>query len=636
MADGTEIVSEHAFTHCREITYIYLPDSLKTLDGIFNCGKLKHVFMNSGLKCIKCPFHFCPSLEELLVPESVDQFDYLSVSLSGLKRIVYPLSIQHTEFSYYGSGNTNLTSAESFVFNNKYTTIHNYGLVTPTKENATITGYCGSPAHEMAIKRLFNWNSLGHTWLNWYVAEPATFEHDGLEKRDCAYCGESEERVIPKLERETFTATFVADGRVVASVDFQKGATAIDEPAVPARDRYTGKWEDYSLNDEDLTINAVYTLIKSDDVQEIETESTVEHYTEKDNVLFRVKATSAARIVKSIVSQSIPLDIVLVVDQSGSMNDTLGGTNKKVDALKDAANSFIASVAENARLTGANHRIGIVGFGLAGSYSGYQMNENTELLTGANGVVNYSDVTPADYASALLPVLNGDATNAALTDAVAAIEARGATAADLGLEMAKGVFANTDSTGRDRIVVFMTDGEPTYTNGFQTQVANNAVYNSYLLKNAYEALVYSVGIFGTSESENRKIKSFMNAVSSNYLDAKTYTSLGTAASDVFSITAGNTDALNDVFRTITTESLSHTAPFDNVTLIKTLSPYVTPTAPQEETLRINVIRQYGISNDQITITRDDQGRTQIRIDGLTPYEVTDDEGNVSYEVAKLN
>ena len=526
-----------------------------------------------------------------------------------------------------------VSKLENFIVNGRYTKIEEYGNIDPASETATITGYCGSPAHEMAIKRLFNWNSLGHTWLNWYVAEPATFEHDGLEKRDCAYCGESETRVIPKLERETYTATFVADGRVVASVDFQKGTTSIDEPAVPARDRYTGAWEPYTLNDEDLTINAVYTLIKSDDAEEIETESTIEHYTEKDNVLFRVKATSAAKIVKSVVSQSIPLDIVLVVDQSGSMDDVLGGSVKKVDALKDAANSFIASVAENARLTGAVHRIGIVGFGLAGSYSGYQTNENSELLTGANGVVNYSDVTPADYASALLPVLNGNETNAALTQAVAAIEARGSTAADLGLEMAKGVFSNNDSTGRDRVVIFMTDGEPTYTNGFQNQVANSAVYNAGLLKKAYDALVYSVGIFGSSESENRKIKSFMNAVSSNYPNAKTYMNLGTAASDVFSITASHTDALNDVFRTITTESLSHTAPFDNVTLIKTLSPYVTLTAPQEETLRIDVIRQYGVSNDQISVTRDEQGRTQIRIDGLTPYEVTDAEGNVSYEVA---
>ena len=458
---------------------------------------------------------------------------------------------------------------------------------------------------------------------------PATFEHDGIERRDCAYCDGYEERVTPKLQQDTYTATFVADGRVVASVDFQKGTTTIDEPAVPARDRYTGRWEDYTLNDADLTINAVYTLIQSGDVSEIETESSVTHYIEKDNVLFRLKAYSDAKTVKSIVSQSIPLDIVLVVDQSGSMEDTLGGSVKKVDALKDAAAAFIERVAENAAVTGADHRIAIAGFGLAGSYSGYLYNENTELLTSPRDILPYADITPADYAGALVSV----GSKQRLLDAVNAIEARGATAADLGLEMAKGVFANTDSTGRERVVVFMTDGEPTYTSGFQTSVANAAVYNANLLKNAYDALIYSVGVFGSAEANNAKIRAFMNAVSSNYPAARSYTSLGAAASDAFSITAADTDSLSGIFHTITTESLSHTAAFDNLTLIKTLSPYVTLTSQQEEALRVDVMRRYGVPNENIGVTVDEQGRTCIRIDGLTPYEVTASDGTVKYEVS---
>lgn len=609
----------NAFHDHNNIIEIQLPESVTDL-GSFYSNSLTKINIPSKIRTVA--ISGCGNLSSVALSEGLEEIS-VGGTMTKLQSLCLPSTVKKITLGRH-------VAISDLTVKNRYCNIENIGNFP---SNGSVTGFCGSTAHEMAVKRLGVFTSLGHTWLNWYVAEPATFEHDGLEKRDCVYCGESETRVIPKLEQETFTATFVADGKVVASVDYQKGTTAIDEPAVPARDRYTGKWEDYTLNDADLTINAVYSLIKSDDAQEIETDSTIEHYTEKDNILFRVKATSAAKIVKSVVSQSIPLDIVLVVDQSGSMEDTLGGSTKKVDALKEAANSFIASVAENARLTGANHRIAIAGFGLAGTYSGYQPYENTELLTGANGTVNYLNVTPADYASALLPVLNGAETNAALTSAVAAIEARGATAADLGLEMAKGIFANTDSTGRDRVVVFMTDGEPTYQSSFQKEVANNAVYNASLLKNAYDALVYSVGIFGQSESENRKIKSFMNAVSSNYPGAKTYTNLGASASDVFSITASHTDALNGVFKTITTESLSHTVPFENVTLIKTLAPCVTLTAPQEETLRIDVIRKYGISNDQIHITRDDQGRTEIRIDGLTPYEVTDKDGNVSYEVA---
>lgn len=656
--DTVQTICMWAFANCNALTRLRFPESLRDIEraAFEYCNRIASIEFNEGLKNIgdeafRISFSTVGSLTRVELPDSLDYIgssafsgqknleevymgngiDYLSYyvfgSCSAIREFHLSEKLQSIEMPYEA------TNLKKIVVPNRYMVFKNNAYINPSSSGGTIYGYCGSPAHETAVKRLFAFQSLGHTYLDWYVFEAADYNQSGIERRDCAYCGESETRVIPKLERDIYTATFVADGKVVASVDYQKGTTAIDEPAVPARDRYTGKWEDYTLNDADLTINAVYTLIKSDDAQEIETESSVEHWTEKDNVLFHVKATSAAKIVKSVVSQSIPLDIVLVVDQSGSMEDTLGGATKKVDALKAAANSFIDAVADNARLTGAAHRIAIAGFGLAGTYSGYQPYENTELLTGANGTVNYLNVTPADYASALLPVLNGAETNAALTSAVAAIEARGATAADLGLEMAKGIFANTDSTGRDRVVVFMTDGEPTYQSSFQKEVANNAVYNASLLKNAYDALVYSVGIFDQSESENRKIKSFMNAVSSNYPGAKTYTNLGASASDVFSITASHTDALNGVFKTITTESLSHTVPFENVTLIKTLAPCVTLTAPQEETLRIDVIRKYGISNDQIHITRDDQGRTEIRIDGLTPYEVTDKDGNVSYEVA---
>ena len=70
-------------------------------------------------------------------------------------------------------------------------------------------------------------------------------------------------------------------------MDFPKGATEIEEPAVPAKDRYIGEWEDYTLSDSDLTINAVYTLIKSENASDIKTDSSIIHYTDADDVLFK-------------------------------------------------------------------------------------------------------------------------------------------------------------------------------------------------------------------------------------------------------------------------------------------------------------------------------------------------------------
>ncbi|NLG81107.1 MAG: hypothetical protein GX490_01095 [Bacilli bacterium] len=59
-----------------------------------------------------------------------------------------------------------------------------------------------------------------------------------------------------------FTATFMADGKVVNQIKFRKGDTSIPEPLVPNKAGYIGEWEDYTLSDSDITINAVYRLIE--------------------------------------------------------------------------------------------------------------------------------------------------------------------------------------------------------------------------------------------------------------------------------------------------------------------------------------------------------------------------------------
>ncbi|MBQ6018820.1 MAG: leucine-rich repeat protein [Clostridia bacterium] len=630
---GVTMIGGSAFSWSK-IKEITLPDSVTEIGGaVFsNCSNLEKVRLSDNIKEIPSDtFNNCTQLEELNIPKNCIKihdfvFNHGNVSDGNLiTSFTLPETLQSWSVGYLS-----LKNLSEITVLSPNTAFYGFGLSNFANfaDDTLVRGYCGSPAHEMAIKRMFHWNSLGHTFLDWYVATPATYEHDGLEKRDCAYCDHSEERVIPRLQRDTYTATFMADGKVVGYVDFQKGASAIEEPAVPAKDRYTGAWEAYTLSDSDITVNAVYTLIKSDDAQTLDSDSSAALYYDTDDVLFKVSASSAAKTVKSVVAKSVPLDIVLVVDQSGSMEDPLGGSVKKVDALKSAAHDFIDAVAQNAALTGAAHRIGVVGFGLAGKYSGYLDNENSELLTSGRGVVPFAEITPADYASSLISI----ADKSVLDAAVDGIEARGATAADLGLEMAKGVFANTDSAGRERVVVFMTDGEPTYTNGFQTAVANSAIANAGLLKKTYGASVFSVGVFDAAQSRSTDIQTFMNAVSSDYPQAASMRSPGARVSDHYYITVNDTAKLSEVFRTITTESLSHTASFDNVTLIKTLSKYVTLTAPQEQTLRVDAIRKYGISNDQITVTRNDDGTTLIRLEGLTPYEAEKD-GKIIYEVS---
>lgn len=58
--------------------------------------------------------------------------------------------------------------------------------------------------------------------------------------------------------KNKFTVTFVADEQIVAEVSCNKNSKTIQMPGVPPKYGYVGYWENYTLNDEDLTVKAVY------------------------------------------------------------------------------------------------------------------------------------------------------------------------------------------------------------------------------------------------------------------------------------------------------------------------------------------------------------------------------------------
>lgn len=85
-----------------------------------------------------------------------------------------------------------------------------------------------------------------------------------------------------------------------------------------------------------------------------------------------------------------------------------------------------------------------------------------------------------------------------LKAAVNALTASGATAADYGLEKAINVFGAADQVPKDRnrVVIMFTDGEPNHGNGFSKDVADAAIKKANTLKSAsYGASVYTIGIF---------------------------------------------------------------------------------------------------------------------------------------------
>lgn len=211
-----------------------------------------------------------------------------------------------------------------------------------------------------------------------------------------------------------------------------------------------------------------------------------------------------------------PLDIVLVLDASGSMDDPMGDGDdtKRIDALKSAANSFIDEIAkQNATVKDAakQHQVAIVKF--AGDKTDKVGNDT--YYDGRNWY-NYSQVMKT-----LAPCTND--TKGDFSSQVNAIKPAGATNAAAGLELAK-----SQASGRSdakKVVIFFTDGTPTEYSDFEPAVASSAVGHAKVMKDA-GAAVYSIGIFqgaypakypdGQGVSNENK---FMHAVSSNYPSA---------------------------------------------------------------------------------------------------------------------
>lgn len=228
-----------------------------------------------------------------------------------------------------------------------------------------------------------------------------------------------------------------------------------------------------------------------------------------------------------------PLDIVLVLDASGSMDDPMGGHDrtKRIEALKRAAGDFIGTIAKQNKGLPAErqHKVAIVKF--AGKKSSSVGNDTYR----SDGFLfynyyNYSQVmkelTPCDTAGAK-----------SLKDTVDSISPAGATRADLGLQLAQSQLSSNGRADAKKVVVFFTDGSPTNSNEFESDVATSAVTSAKAMKDS-GATIYTIGIFSgaaptddPTKSGTSKENRFMHAVSSNYPSATSFDteSLGSRA-----------------------------------------------------------------------------------------------------------
>lgn len=230
-----------------------------------------------------------------------------------------------------------------------------------------------------------------------------------------------------------------------------------------------------------------------------------------------ITALSVLSSTSNIASTSTtPLDIVLVLDASGSMNDSMTG-GKRIDALRSAANAFIDEIAtQNASISDATkqHQVSIVKF--AGNKT-ERVGNDTYHKEGYE--YNYSQVMKNMTACT-------DETKADFKSQVNAIRPNGATRSDYGLQLAQGQTSNRADA--KKIVIFFTDGTPTSLDKFKPEVASDAVAAAKAMKDA-GASVYTIGIFkdanpsaNVNASGTTNENKFMQAASSNY-PAATYT-----------------------------------------------------------------------------------------------------------------
>lgn len=289
-----------------------------------------------------------------------------------------------------------------------------------------------------------------------------------------------------------------------------RSSTGMDGPTVSGKivdPDTTGRWQYWaSGGEQDLTTRYV---------GRIWTDKTVEPaQDEKSDFVTTLSTMSSTSDTTSLVTK--PLDIVMVLDASGSMDNDMGDSDstKRIDALKAAASSFIDTIAEQNKSikdTNKRHQVAIVKF------SGAKKNEiGNDTYRDRQGYThNYSQTMKS-----LTPCVDSAATE--LKNTVGYIEPAGATRADYGLELARDMSGREDA---QKVVVFFTDGTPTDVRNFNPTVANNAIVAAKKMKRK-GATVYTIGIFDDANPADEPTNywtsdenKFMHAVSSNYPNA---------------------------------------------------------------------------------------------------------------------
>lgn len=320
-----------------------------------------------------------------------------------------------------------------------------------------------------------------------------------------------------------------------------------------------------------------------------------------DTYTLNLNVTGKRSSTSQTVSQ--PVDIALVLDNSGSMNYCMSGRQPfyfppcsgddpvRSAALKTAVTAFLDGV-----------------------------DTQNKTIANADNKVQVSLVSFADSASTLSG-LTPDVTT--LKTKVNSLKPQGATNTADGFSEAKSTLDKDTRTNAIKYVVFFTDGVPTTKNAFSSTVANNTLTTAKQLKDA-NISVYGVGIFSGADAsvtsydwrtntDTHKANVFMNAVSSNYpnygsvaWDDWSGVTLSGGSDRGYYKTASTASELSKVFEDIQ-QTITSTNGYTGVTIQDTLSKYAEfADDDPEKTAKV-------VTNDGTTVT----AQWNIKVNGNT-------------------
>lgn len=314
---------------------------------------------------------------------------------------------------------------------------------------------------------------------------------------------------------------------------------------------------------------------------------------------------------ESTEQRVVPLDIALVLDVSGSMDEPIGGgsSTTRLQALKQAVTSFLSQVEDqNQRINDNTKKVQVALIKYAGNNSNTIGNQR--YCSGTIGPITgtcYGEWR--NYSQTVHSLAWEPAQLQQERDTVNALQAGGATRADFGLQHAV-TQLNSGRPGAQKLTIFYSDGSPTSSDGFETTVADAAIRAAAQLK-AGTSQVISIGAMsGANPDGTDNANKFMNYVSSNYPDAQSMSEPGARGEGTYYYAVSASTDLQTIFDKIISIVTSGTA-YQDVTMTDTLSNYVEFSHPDAQNFGAELV------------IRDKDGHTvDPSVVGLAGYTIT--------------